>query len=88
MSTAKKRGLGRGLDALLGGARDDSSDVDRTQVADAGGGPASAGPGDPVTRLPLGSIERGRYQPRRDFDPDRLRELTDSIAAQGVIQPI
>jgi ParB family chromosome partitioning protein len=33
-------------------------------------------------------IQRGRYQPRRDFDPDALRELADSIAAQGVIQPI
>jgi ParB family chromosome partitioning protein len=41
-----------------------------------------------VTRLPVEHIQRGRYQPRRDFDPDALRELADSIAAQGVIQPI
>lgn len=33
-------------------------------------------------------IRRGRYQPRRNFDEDKLRELADSIAAQGVIQPI
>jgi ParB family chromosome partitioning protein len=36
----------------------------------------------------LDQIQRGRYQPRRDFDEERLRELADSIAAQGVIQPI
>jgi ParB family transcriptional regulator, chromosome partitioning protein len=41
-----------------------------------------------VTHLPVDLIRRGRYQPRRDFDPDSLRELADSIAAQGVIQPI
>ena len=44
--------------------------------------------GERITRLPLELIQRGRYQPRRDFDPDALRELADSIAAQGVIQPI
>jgi ParB family chromosome partitioning protein len=33
-------------------------------------------------------IDRGRYQPRRDFDEDKLRELADSIAAQGVVQPV
>jgi ParB family chromosome partitioning protein len=33
-------------------------------------------------------IQRGRYQPRREFDADSLRELADSIAAQGVIQPV
>jgi len=44
--------------------------------------------GERLTTLPLDLIERGRYQPRRDFDPEALRELADSIAAQGVIQPI
>lgn len=39
-------------------------------------------------QIPLDLITRGRYQPRRDFDPEQLRELADSIAAQGVIQPI
>ncbi|EGW54091.1 ParB/RepB/Spo0J family partition protein [endosymbiont of Tevnia jerichonana] len=41
-----------------------------------------------LQRLPLDLIQRGRYQPRREFDPDSLRELADSIAAQGVIQPV
>jgi len=81
--SVKKRGLGRGLEALLGAARE----------ADLGSGEGDA-EGVAVAReeriasLPLDLIQRGRYQPRRDFDPDSLRELADSIAAQGVIQPI
>ena len=49
---------------------------------------AEAAAGEPIQELPIDQIQRGRYQPRRDFDEDRLRELADSIAAQGVIQPI
>jgi ParB family chromosome partitioning protein len=41
-----------------------------------------------VTALPLERIQRGRYQPRRGFDPEGLQELADSIASQGIIQPI
>lgn len=89
--SAKKRGLGRGLDALLGATRppavvlsDDRPDGESPAEA----GTPSALPAESVTRLPIERIQRGRYQPRRDFDPDALRELADSIAAQGVIQPI
>jgi ParB family chromosome partitioning protein len=82
--TAKKKGLGRGLDALLGGAREQGAGLE--------GEGAVAGEAEgihrEVTSLPIELIERGRYQPRREFDPDSLRELADSIAAQGVIQPI
>ena len=73
---AKKRGLGRGLDALLGG------DATGPEVVAEG---AVAGS---LNSLPLDRIERGRFQPRRDFNPDSLQELADSIAAQGVVQPI
>ncbi len=73
---AKKRGLGRGLDALLGNAQSSTS-VEESSVQE----------GTPHT-LPVDLIQRGRYQPRRDFNPDSLQELADSIAAQGVIQPI
>jgi len=38
--------------------------------------------------MPVDKIQRGRYQPRRHFDEDKLRELADSIAAQGMVQPI
>ncbi|MCW8883334.1 MAG: ParB/RepB/Spo0J family partition protein [Sedimenticola sp.] len=75
---AKKRGLGRGLDALLGNAVSKESE-------DA---PAELRSPDNLTSLPVDLIQRGRYQPRRDFNPDSLQELADSIAAQGVVQPI
>jgi len=76
---AKKRGLGRGLDALLG-----MTPADEPEPESAVSPPTDA----PITELPLDLIQRGRYQPRRDFDPDSLQELADSIAAQGVVQPI
>jgi ParB family chromosome partitioning protein len=41
-----------------------------------------------VQTLPVEFLQRGKYQPRRDMDPEKLRELSDSIAAQGIIQPI
>jgi ParB family chromosome partitioning protein len=81
--SVRKKGLGRGLDALLGGMRE--STPESTADDDAGIGSASV---EHISSLPIDHIERGRYQPRRDFDPDSLRELADSIAAQGVIQPI
>jgi len=73
---AKRRGLGRGLDALLGG---ENTGQDVTT------GTGQAGD---INSLPVDIIERGRFQPRRDFNPDSLQELADSIAAQGVVQPI
>jgi ParB family chromosome partitioning protein len=75
---AKRRGLGRGLDALLGGAQPEAVD-------EAG---AAAAPGGTPAALAVDLIQRGRYQPRRNFDEDKLRELADSIAAQGVVQPV
>jgi ParB family chromosome partitioning protein len=76
---AKRRGLGRGLDALLGG---DTSD--ETQETPSKPGAQSGA----VNQLGIDQIQRGRYQPRRNFDPDKLQELADSISAQGVVQPI
>jgi len=81
---AKRRGLGRGLGALMGGVADHALDG-QAQGSDTLPGSAA---GAPVTHLPVDLVRRGRYQPRRDFDPDSLRELADSIAVQGVIQPI
>jgi len=76
----KKRGLGRGLDALLGGAEPADAETPDTSTDDVTARP-------PAT-LPVDLIQRGRYQPRRHFDEDRLRELADSIVAQGMVQPI
>ena len=41
-----------------------------------------------LQHLPLDLIQRGKYQPRRDMDPQALEELAQSIKAQGVMQPI
>mgnify|MGYP003109247525 FL=1 len=82
--SARKRGLGRGLDALLGAG---------TQPRDVGDGDAPV-PGDDqgqqqvLKDLPVDLIQRGKYQPRRDIDPESLQELADSIRAQGIMQPI
>lgn len=87
----KKRGLGRGLDALLSAAR--APDVPLGLVAgvaedQVSGDYPSRQNIERITHLPLEHIQRGRNQPRKDFDADALRELADSIVAQGVIQPI
>jgi ParB family chromosome partitioning protein len=84
--SVRKRGLGRGLDALLGAGKGtystsaDGSESDR----DGSGGAKNS----PLKELPVDLIQRGKYQPRRDMDPESLRELADSIIAQGVMQPI
>jgi ParB family transcriptional regulator, chromosome partitioning protein len=65
-----KRGLGRGLDALLG-------DVS-----------SSKEPTNPSHTLPIEYLQRGKFQPRKDMNPEKLQELADSIKAQGIIQPI
>jgi ParB family chromosome partitioning protein len=82
MMTTKNRGLGRGLDALLGGgARKTSGDEDEKGEQQ---GPDKGH----VSQLGIELIQRGRYQPRRHFDEEKLQELADSISAQGVVQPI
>lgn len=81
--TVKRKGLGRGLDALLGGTSLESSDNEASTDSVVG-----VRASDTVAELGVERIRRGRYQPRRDFDADSLQELADSIAAQGVLQPI
>ena len=80
MAAAKKRGLGRGLDALLGASMAGEGEE---EIAVDDGEPRGG-----VSNLAVDLIARGRYQPRRDFDPESLQELADSIASQGVLQPI
>src|SRR3546814_4682310 len=73
---AKKRGLGRGLEALLG----------PKAAADA---PAlEASPDDNLRALPVDAVAQGKYQPCKQWDEDQLAEPAESIRAQGVIQPI
>jgi ParB family chromosome partitioning protein len=73
----KKRGLGRGLDALLGGSLGMGAAVEEEAVVESS-----------LKELPLDLMQRGRYQPRTDMDPDALEDLAASIRAQGVVQPI
>ena len=66
----KKRGLGRGLDALLGEMPSTSNDEMGSHS------------------LPIDVLQRGKYQPRRDINPEKLQELANSIAMHGSVQPI
>jgi ParB family chromosome partitioning protein len=83
--SGKKKHLGRGLDALLGSNRP-APVVDVTELT--GDAPLPTPTGGPLKELPVDLVQRGKYQPRRDIDPDSLQELADSIKAQGVMQPI
>lgn len=72
---AKKKRLGRGLDALLS-----------KPVADT---PAVTGhEADILKKIPVDLLQRGQYQPRLDMRQDTLEDLANSISAQGVVQPI
>lgn len=83
---AKKKGLGRGLDALLGG--DSNTAMASASVTDISQAPSSAEADGQLRQLAVDVIRPGRYQPRHDMQPDTLEELASSIRAQGVIQPI
>ncbi|MEI6354630.1 MAG: ParB/RepB/Spo0J family partition protein [Methylococcus sp.] len=69
----KKRGLGRGLDALLGaGKLEEGSERDR----------------DRLRVVPTDQLSPSVFQPRKEMDPSKLQELANSISAQGVVQPV
>lgn len=72
--SGRKRGLGRGLDALLTAPEPTMEDVVER--------------GERLENLALEMVHRGRYQPRRDMDPDALEALAHSIRMQGVVQPV
>jgi ParB family chromosome partitioning protein len=67
----KKRGLNRGLDALLGNVPDQDEQGEHQLLT-----------------LPIEYMQRGKFQPRKDMDAEKLQELAESITAQGIIQPI
>ena len=81
MVSKKPKGLGRGLQALLGPTVGESANVLEN-------GPNSAtSPGLPASLL-LGDMVPGQYQPRTRMDEGALYELAESIKAQGIMQPI
>ncbi len=74
MSVKKKR-LGRGLGSLIGNV-DEITQASQQEIQTG------------LTHLPIDKIQRGAYQPRKNFDEEALQELANSISAQGVVQPI
>ena len=74
MNAKKKKRLGRGLDALLGGSEPNSDSKN----------PVNGAP----NSLPIEKLQPGEYQPRTNMDPESLEDLAASIRAQGIIQPI
>ena len=72
MTKAKLKGLGRGLDVLLGGNADEDNEKDKGELQP----------------LATDALRPGRYQPRTRMDPGSLEELAASIRVQGVMQPI
>ncbi len=71
---AKKKGLGKGLDALLGSRP--AGDNEKAPVDGV------------LKRIPVEFIQPGKYQPRTGMDQDKLAELAESIRSQGVVQPV
>ena len=74
MSVSKKKGLGRGLDALLSASNR--------------GGDASPLSGKGLQSLPLKLLQAGKYQPRTIMADEPLKELAESIRERGVMQPL
>ncbi|MCE9785433.1 ParB/RepB/Spo0J family partition protein [Shewanella algae] len=79
--TPKKRGLGKGLDALLSTSHAASKKRDDAEQS-------KVDAGETLLTLDVDLLQPGKYQPRKDMSPEALEELAESIKAQGVIQPI
>jgi len=79
MSPAKRRGLGRGLDALLTTVPIETADDTE---------PTYEHLKSELQKLPVEQLQPGKYQPRKDMSPEALEDLANSIKSQGVIQPI
>ena len=78
----KRKGLGRGLDALLPSAA-------KTPATETTAESGSEGTANGILKdLPVEWLTRGKYQPRQDMHADSLEELAESIKAQGVMQPV
>jgi ParB family chromosome partitioning protein len=88
--SAKKRGLGRGLDALLSSSKpapSSSKEQDTVNVTEAV--QTAAQPvANELQKLPIEFLHSGKYQPRKDMSEEALEELASSIRSQGIIQPI
>ncbi|WP_025822761.1 ParB/RepB/Spo0J family partition protein [Shewanella marina] len=79
----KKRGLGKGLDALLSTSQAANNKIEQPQNVQ-----PSAVNGEMLTHLEIDLLQSGKYQPRKDMSSEALEELSASIKSQGIIQPI
>ena len=86
MSMQKKRGLGKGLDALLSTSR--AAQDRQSAVEQAERDAVHQQQHGELRKLPIDWLQPGKYQPRKDMSAEALDELAASIKAQGVIQPI
>ncbi|WP_299598164.1 ParB/RepB/Spo0J family partition protein [uncultured Microbulbifer sp.] len=80
----KRKGLGKGLSHLIS---NNASDAIAVATGERNGDIVERVDGE-LKELPIEFLQRGRYQPRRDFPQESLQELADSIRAQGIMQPI
>ena len=78
----KRQSLGKGLDALLGLSEENNTPDQTVKPLDLGAVDGA------MQQIPVELLQRGKYQPRRDFNTESLQELADSITGQGLIQPI
>ncbi|PCI60494.1 MAG: chromosome partitioning protein ParB [Gammaproteobacteria bacterium] len=80
MKASKRRGLGRGLDALLSAPIKKNSNSDIDEVVNQ--------QQSELQKLPIELLQPGKYQPRKDMSAEALEDLSSSIKSQGIIQPI
>ena len=86
---ARRKALGRGLDALLGAKKPAATPTPAPVATEPAEPPAlPEGIDGQVRRVPLSLIVVNPEQPRTEFDPAALEELAASIRVEGVIQPI
>ena len=81
---AQKRKLNRGLEALLGSGLLNTPQGEATPAAPT----SDAASATSQNSLPVEKLQRGEFQPRREFDKEALQTLADSITAQGILQPV
>tara|TARA_E500000178_G_scaffold287693_1_gene290006 strand:+ start:16 stop:942 length:927 start_codon:yes stop_codon:yes gene_type:complete len=88
--SAKKRGLGRGLDALLSSSKPAPSEGKEQNTANVTSAVENAAQpsNSELQKLPIEFLHSGKYQPRKDMSEEALEELASSIRSQGIIQPI
>jgi ParB family chromosome partitioning protein len=82
MNASKRRGLGRGLDALLSTPpkKNNHSEGEVEEVVNQHQSE--------LQKLPIELLQPGKYQPRKDMSAEALEDLSSSIKSQGIIQPI